>query len=49
MAKADLGAIETCGDLLSFSPLIDLRRALTKPRIPRSACFLRGMGFRVQE
>lgn len=28
MARADLGAIETCWGLPSFSPLIDLRRAL---------------------
>jgi hypothetical protein len=28
IATADLGAMETCGDLLSFSPLIDLRKAL---------------------
>lgn len=36
MARADLGAIETCCILPSFSPLIDLRRAL-KARI-MSAC-----------
>lgn len=42
MAKADLGAIETCGGLPSFSPLMDLRRALMA-RITRSACLVRGV------
>lgn len=33
MASADLGAIETCCIFPSFSPLIDLRRALRARRM----------------
>lgn len=39
MARADLGAMETCGGLPSFSPLMDLRRAL-RARMMSACLFL---------
>lgn len=47
MARADLGAMETCGGLPSLSPLIDLRRALRARMM--SACLFLDMNMDLTE